>query len=147
MSIFALAAIVCALVALLMGLDLGASRRPRTPLVTSIRIRFLGAKLMDVFVGTPQPLQVVAYAAGVPVDLAKFPGALTGIVWSSSDAGVASVTASPTGLTAMLVPVADGTCKITATGKNKDGADVTKIVDIVVATPVPLVDSIDVVPA
>jgi hypothetical protein len=64
-----------------------------------------------------------------PLDKKGKPAQLDGVpVWASSDETVATVTADATGLTANLVAVTTGDCRITVTGDADLGSGVSPIV-------------------
>jgi hypothetical protein len=86
-------------------------------------------------------------ANGNAVDLSKFPTALTGITWATSDAAVAAVVAAADGLSAEVHPTpAGGSVVVTVSGTNVSGATVTDQVTIHFDVPVPVVTTLNLAP-
>jgi hypothetical protein len=129
--------------------------RRHTPVVTSFSI--LGVHLewmshlsfgvyqMNVAPGQVVHLSVINVKAGEnAVDLAQFPSALTGLVWSVDPAQGSVNTTQPDGLKADFVGSVEGDVVITATGKNVAGSDVVATFVATVAVPVPVVTSFEI---
>jgi hypothetical protein len=80
-----------------------------------------------------------ADAANAPVDLSKFPTALTAIVWASSDPANADVVAADDGLSAVLTPAKAGTVTVKVTAINVKGDTVADAKDHTFTDAVPVV--------
>lgn len=83
-------------------------------------------------------------AAGVAVDLSKFPTALTAITWAVDKPEVAAVVASEDKLSAEVQPTAaGGDVVVTVSGTNVKGDAVSESVSINFEVPVPVVASLN----
>lgn len=141
--LFAALASGAAAILLALGACVHVPRRRRSRLITSLN---LGATTMsNALVGTPKKFTITPKdALGLTVDLAKFPTALTEVVWSVSNTDIAAVnTTKADGTEAEVLFSSDGTVSLTVTGKDKDGTSLSESLDVTAEFPVPKVASLN----
>jgi len=140
LSTFAALAFAGAAFLLILGATI-TPRRGRIPLVKSIRI---GTNTMTATVGVAKKLTLSPKDVfGLPVDLVKFPTALTDVVWSVSDPSLASINVTKAdGTEAELTAGGTGSITVTVNGKNKAGEILGETLSLTIEEDVPLVKTL-----